>query len=184
MSGPTAVFYEADQVRLRPLRVEDRQTSVAWRNDPAIRENILGYRFPVTEEMEADWIDRVLKDQGRTRLVVAIEDKSDDRMIGFVYLDNIDWISRTAEIGMLIGDVRRHRRGLGKTTLSLIVHHAFNVLNLRRLYLRVIAYNEAALRLYRNAGFTEEGRLRDHIFVGDRYHDVIVMGLFRPDYAG
>jgi hypothetical protein len=38
-----------------------------WRNDPKMRDGILGYRFPVTEEMEADWVGSVLKDQSRTR---------------------------------------------------------------------------------------------------------------------
>ena len=35
-----------------------------------------GYRFPITEEMEAQWVDGVLKDQSRTRVVLAIEDLS------------------------------------------------------------------------------------------------------------
>src|SRR5262249_12170882 len=34
--------------RLRPLRAADRATSVRWRNDPDIRDNVLGYRFPIT----------------------------------------------------------------------------------------------------------------------------------------
>ena len=66
-----------DLVVLRPLRAADRATSVRWRNDPDIRDNILGYRFPITEEMEAQWVDAVLEDRSRTRLVLAIEDKAD-----------------------------------------------------------------------------------------------------------
>src|SRR5262249_14529448 len=76
---------------LRPLRASDRAISVRWRNDAEIRDNVLGYRFPVTEEMEAHWVDAVLKDQSRTRVVLAIEDKSDGAFVGLVYLNNIDW---------------------------------------------------------------------------------------------
>ena len=92
-------------VALRPLRAADRAISVCWRNDPEIRDNRLGYRFPVTEEMEADWIEAVLKDQSRARVILAIEDKSDRAFVGIVYLDNIDWFARNAEFGLLCLDV-------------------------------------------------------------------------------
>ena len=46
----------------------------------------------------------MLKDRSRTRLVLAIEDKADGALAGFVYLNGIDWFARNAEFGILIGD--------------------------------------------------------------------------------
>ena len=60
------------RARLRPLRAADRATSVRWRNDPDIRDNVLGYRFPITEAMEADWVGAVLKDRSRTLSLIHI----------------------------------------------------------------------------------------------------------------
>lgn len=168
--------------RLRPLRAADRTISVRWRNDPQIRDNILGYRFPVTEEMEADWIDGVLKDQSRSRLVLAIEDKTDGALVGFVYLNGIDWFARNAEFGILIGDRSRQGKGLAKEALALVAGYAFETLNLDKLYLRVAAFNETALRLYRTFGFVEEGVQRQQAFVDGRYHDVVLFGLLRNEY--
>jgi diamine N-acetyltransferase len=164
---------------LRPLRVTDRAASVRWRNDPEIRDNILGYRFPITEEMEADWVDAVLKDQSRTRLVLAIEDKTDGALVGFVYLNGIDWFARNAEFGILIGDRGRQGKGLAKEALSLVAGYAFDTLNLNKLYLRVVAFNERALQLYRDFGFVEEGVQRQQAFNRGSYHDVVLMGLIR-----
>jgi RimJ/RimL family protein N-acetyltransferase len=164
---------------LRPLRAADRATSVRWRNDPEIRDNILGYRFPITEEMEAHWVDAVLKDQSRTRLVLAIVDKADAALVGFVYLNGIDWFARNAEFGILIGDRSRQGKGLAKEALALVVGYAFDTLNLNKLYLRVVAFNERALRLYRDFGFVEEGVQRQQAFVRGGYHDVVLMGLIR-----
>jgi RimJ/RimL family protein N-acetyltransferase len=164
---------------LRPLRSADRASSVRWRNDPDIRDNILGYRFPVTEAMEADWVEAVLKDQSRTRVVLAIEDKSDGALVGFVYLNNIDWFARNAEFGILIGERSRHGKGLAREALSLIAGYAFESLNLHKLYLRVVAFNKRALRLYRAFGFVDEGVQRQQAYLRGRYYDVVWMGLIR-----
>jgi RimJ/RimL family protein N-acetyltransferase len=167
---------------LRPLRATDRATSVRWRNDPDIRDNVLGYRFPVTEEMEAHWVDAVLKDQSRSRVVLAIEDKVDEAFVGFVYLNNIDWFARNAEFGMLIGERSRQGRGLAKDALALVAEYAFATLDLKRLYLRVVAFNKRALRLYRSFGFVEEGVQRQHAFVRGRCYDVVLMGMLRHEF--
>jgi RimJ/RimL family protein N-acetyltransferase len=166
-------------VVLRPLRSADRAHSMHWRNDPEIRDNILGYRFPVTEAMEADWVEAVLKDQSRTRVVLAIEDKSDGALVGFVYLNNIDWFARNAEFGILIGERSRHGKGLAREALSLVADYAFENLNLHKLYLRVVAFNKRALRLYRAFGFVEEGVQRQQAYLRGRYHDVVSMGFIR-----
>jgi diamine N-acetyltransferase len=167
---------------LRPLRASDRAISVGWRNDAEIRDNVLGYRFPVTEEMEAHWVDRVLKDQSRTRVVLAIEDKADGAFVGLVYLNDIDWFVRNAEFGILIGERSRQGRGLAKDALALVADYAFGTLNLNRLYLRVVAFNKRALRLYRSFGFVEEGTQRQHAFLRGRYYDVVLMGLLRREF--
>jgi RimJ/RimL family protein N-acetyltransferase len=166
-------------VVLRPLRSDDRARSVRWRNDPDIRDNILGYRFPVTEAMEADWVEAVLKDQSRTRVVLAIEDKSDGALVGFIYLNNIDWFARNAEFGILIGERSRHGKGLAREALHLVADYAFESLNLHKLYLRVVAFNKRALRLYRAFGFVDEGLQRQQAYLRGRYYDVVLMGLIR-----
>jgi RimJ/RimL family protein N-acetyltransferase len=167
---------------LRPLRASDHATSVRWRNDAEIRDHVLGYRFPVTKEMEAHWVDAVLKDQSRTRVVLAIEDKADRVFVGFVYLNNIDWFARNAEFGILVGERSRQGRGLAKDALALVACYAFRTLNLNRLYLRVVSLNERALRLYRSFGFVEEGIQRQHAFLRGRYYDVVLMGLLRREF--
>ena len=68
----------------------------------------------------------MLTDQSRTRLLLAIEDKADDALVGFAYLSNIDWFSRVAEFGILIGDRGRHGNGLARGALELMAGYAFD----------------------------------------------------------
>lgn len=58
----------------------------------------------------------------------------------------------------------------------------FGDLNLRRIFLRVLADNTAAIRLYQSLGFIEEGRLREAVFVDGRYQDLLMMGLLQSEY--
>jgi diamine N-acetyltransferase len=171
-----------DIVRLRPLEPADVSVTVAWRNDPLIRDQILSLRFPVTHVMEAKFIERAIAGEGTDQCVLGIVDRSDDALCGLVYLRDIDWISRHAGFGIMVGRQDRQRRGLGRRALHLILRHGFDVLNLERIYLYVVQYNRNAINLYESAGFVHEGRLRNHVALDGRYHDLLVMGLLRTEF--
>ncbi|MFE4874656.1 GNAT family N-acetyltransferase, partial [Streptomyces sp. NPDC056682] len=46
----------------------------------------------------------------------------------------------------------------------------------------VLAHNEASLALFRGLGFTEEGRLREHVFFAGRHHDLVMMGMLVNEF--
>ena len=55
--------------------------------------------------------------------------------------------------------------------------------NLRKIWLETHATNERAIRSYRAVGFVEEGRQREHVWSGGAYDDIVLMGLFRTEFA-
>jgi len=168
--------------RLRPLGRSDLVHSVKWRNDPAVRDAVIGYRFPVTDKMEEGWYDRVLADQGGRRATFAIEDCADNALVGFVHLTGIDWPCRSAHFGIVIGETDRQGRGIGGEATALALRYGFDTLNLTRIELRVLDDNVRARRIYAKLGFVEEGRLRRAAFVNGAATDVIVMGLLREEF--
>jgi RimJ/RimL family protein N-acetyltransferase len=167
--------------RLRPVRRSDLQTSLPWRNDPELRDLVMGHRFPVTEPMEAAWYDRVLADQGISRASFAIEDLSDDAFVGFVHLHNIDWQIRSAEIGVVIGARDRQRKGLGRQAALMAIEYAFQTLNLQRISARYLATNYGSDRLFNSLGFKPEGRLKRAGYAGGSFVDVLIAGLLRDE---
>jgi diamine N-acetyltransferase len=179
---PQFQLLQDDAVWLRPLEPVDASVTVAWRNDPAIRDQILSFRFPVTHVMETRFIDRAIAGEGIDQCVLGIVDRSDQALCGLIYLRDIDWISRHASLGIMIGRKDRQQRGLGRRALNLILHHGFRVLNLERIYLYVVQYNQPAIQLYERAGFVHEGRLRRHVALEGGYHDLLVMGLLRTEF--
>lgn len=180
--GPQFQQLQDEAVRLRPLEPVDVSTSIAWRNDPAIRDQVLSFRFPVTHVMEAKFVERAIAGEGIDQCVLGIVDRSDEALCGLIYLRDIDWISRNASLGILIGRQDRQGRGLGRRALNLILHHGFRVLNLERIYLYVAQYNRRAIQLYESAGFVHEGRLRSHVALEGSYHDLLVMGLLKSEF--
>jgi RimJ/RimL family protein N-acetyltransferase len=169
--------------RLRPVQRSDLARSLEWRNDPDTRSAVLGYRFPVTEEMEEGWYDRVLADQGGKRASFAIEDLADGAHVGFVHLGDIDWPCRSAHFGIVIGDKTRRDRGIGAEATWLVLAYAFGTLNLERVELRVVDSNPRARELYKRFGFVEEGRLRRAAFEAGKAQDVTIMGLLRAEFV-
>lgn len=177
------IHYTGKQVRLRPLRKSDIEYSITWRNDPEIRENVLGYRFPVTIEMEENWYHEALTDQNRKRVIFSIETVEQNKLIGLACLDKIDWIARIGYLGIVIGDKEYQGRKMAGEAMHILFSYAFNCLNLRKVCLEVPGYNQRAIDLYLKFGFNEEGRLRAQIFLDGRYHDLILMGLLAEEYG-
>lgn len=66
------------------------------------------------------------------------------------------------------------REGIGSQLMEAIKAHAA-AHGIRKLRLRVLSCNDAALAFYRKCGFKEEGRLREEFYLGGRYVDEIFM---------
>jgi RimJ/RimL family protein N-acetyltransferase len=172
--------YQTARVRLRPVRAADAKVSIAWRNDPDVRDFALGYRFPVTVAMERAWYTKALSPENKD-VHFAIEDRADGAYVGVVSLTQVDLISRHASFGIVVGDTTRQGRGLGRDATRLALDYGFGMLNLNRIYLHVPWYNARAKALYRSLGFRCEGVMRQHVFINSRYCDLEVWALLAEE---
>ena len=66
--------------------------------------------------------------------------------------------------------------------MRLLLKYAFRHHNYHKVWLRVHAGNERALRAYVACGFREEGRLRAHVWSDGRYDDLVLMGVLREEW--
>ncbi len=103
------------------------------------------------------------------------------KLIGSLAFDSIDWRTRAAEFGIVIGDKSYWNQGYGTEAVRLLVGHGFHMLNLHRIYLHVYETNPRAIRAYQKVGFVEEGRERQAEFRGGRYIDVLRMSILRDE---
>lgn len=94
-------------------------------------------------------------------------------------LSNSDHKARLA-IGMFATDFVG--KGIGRKAIMLALDHAFGEMRLHRIDLRVLAYNERAIRCYRACGFRHEGTEREAAFVDGKWHDDWIMGVLAHEH--
>src|SRR5262249_47408000 len=97
-------------------------------------------------------------------------------------LHRIDFKERHAAFGITIGDKAEWGKGYGTETTRLLVEHAFEILNLNRVWLHVYEFNERGIRTYERVGFQKEGVLRQDHFHEGRYWSTIIMGILREEW--
>lgn len=109
---------------------------------------------------------------------------TDDRLVGFIAIHNIEWNNQVAELSLGIGDSADWDRGYGTEALRLALRYAFEELNLYRVGLDVIAYNTRAIRVYEKVGFVREGVKRSFGMRDGRRYDLFFMGMLRDEWRG
>lgn len=168
---------------LREISKKDIPFINAWRNDRGVIDSLGSpFRFIATEVDEA-WFSSYLSNRSNNVRLV-IEDGEANRPIGAVYLVNIDWIARSGEFAIWVGDTASQGRGAGSFATRAMLHHAFNDLGLNRVHLTVLLDNVRAINLYKKNGFLEEGRLRQAIYKNGEFLDLVQMSILSKDYRG
>ncbi|MFQ6057284.1 MAG: GNAT family N-acetyltransferase [Anaerolineae bacterium] len=169
---------QGKKVRLRAIEREDIPRFVRWLNDQELVRYLARY-MPLSKAEEERWFERQLEDEsGR---VFAIETREGVH-IGNIGLHRIDWKNSHAELGIFIGEKDYWDQGYGTDAILTLLDFAFNEMNLHRVYLHVLAFNQRAIRCYEKCGFILEGTEREAVFQGGRYHDHLIMGLLRQEF--
>src|SRR5262249_14381254 len=138
---------------LRPIDKSDAPALVSWFNDAEVTRFLRWYR-PMSLEQEEAFLDKLQTNEMDRGLGIA--NSSDDRLIGTCGLHHVDARNRHAEFGISIGDKSQWGKGHGGEATRLIVDHAFATLNLNRVWLYVVDFNERAIKAYEKAGFRVE----------------------------
>ncbi len=178
------MYYYGQIVRLRPPEREDLSTFVEWLRNPQLRRYIT-MRY-ISHALEERWFESMLDRTGGptpTKLHFVIETlDAEGKAIGVIALENIQWMDRAAEVGIVVGDTDFWGKGYGSDAMHTLLDVAFRWYNLHRIFLRVVSDNERAIRSYTKCGFQQEGIQRDSTFVDGQYKDLIIMSILEDEF--
>ncbi len=170
------------RTRLRGIERDDIARFTVWMNDPEVIEN-LQVRSPFSFASEEKWFERNLT-KPLEEQVLAVEARTPAGWvhIGNCGFHNVNWLNRSTELGIAIGEKAYWSQGHGTDAVRLLLRYGFNELNLNRICLHVYSFNTRAIRCYEKAGFVLEGRLRQDVFHHGEYVDALVMSVLRSEW--
>lgn len=127
---------------------------------------------------EKEYLDSHYKDGANFAIVTLDENK----LIGSISLEKINYTNRTAVLGIFIGDKDYRSKGYGTEAIRLILDYGFNYMNLNNISLNVLSFNERAMKCYKKCGFEEYGRRRQCVFINGKYYDRVGMDILAEEF--
>jgi RimJ/RimL family protein N-acetyltransferase len=169
-------------IRLRALRMEDAEITWKWRNLPATRDLFAGHPFYVNPEKERKWIEKyVYSDIPNAGFGVEVAET--EKLIGIVFLTDINLIHRNAHLSYFFGEEKDRRPRDFLRAIHMAADFAFYKLNLHRLYGKILEDYHKHMRFIEQFGGKKEGVQRQAVYKGGKYVDLINFSILKEDWV-
>ena len=171
------IIYETDKFILTPFLDVDLKKSDyrKWFHDQEVTKHNSHGLFPYTKKEESVWRNKI---ENNEIIVWAIMAKImpiapiSIKHIGNISLQSINWINRSAEFAIVIGEKAFWCGGYGTNSLKILIDHGFEKLNLNRIWSGTAETNERMIKVFMNLGMTHEGIFREAVFLNGEYVNV------------
>ncbi len=174
-------FLLGKNIYLRALTEEDCDGPYpGWFNDADVCKGNSHHVFPYSTPAARTYVRQV--NNRKDKLVLAIVRSKDNAHIGNIALDSIDFVNRTAELTIIIGDKSCWKKGYSKEAAKLICDHGFLSLNLNRIACGTFENNIGMQKLAEYLGMVKEGVRRKAVYKSGHYLDVVEYGVLRSEY--
>lgn len=137
-------------ITFKPLNCEHVKDFLKW----GIHEDPLYsmYNFEEEEENIEEWFSWKTSGKEDSYFAILLEDFA----LGYMGLKKIHPIFHSASLGIIL-DANYMGKGIGNQAVHWILDYGFCQLNLKKIDLEVLPWNERAIRLYQGLGFEKKG---------------------------
>lgn len=164
-------------IELRAFAKSDCATLLKYINKPDVNK-WLSIDWSNTLEDEEAWFDAINKDPKKIVWGIYINGE----IIGTASLINFNPITRNSEIGLMIGNNKYYKRGIGTEVVNCLCDYAFNELNCDCIHYEVSEENIASIKIAEKNGFVRSGFIPHYFYHDGKYYSVIYMyRLKNPD---
>jgi RimJ/RimL family protein N-acetyltransferase len=172
------VFIKGEKIDLCVIEETDTLGNYKnWLNDQEVCLGNSHHKFPVKTTQLVQFVQSLEGNQ--TILVLGIYDKRSKEHVGNVSLQKIDWINRSAEFAILLGERESWGKGFGLEACKLMIKHAFDSLNLNRVYCATFESNKGMINIALKSGMKREGIRVNAVFKNGIYLDVVEFGILK-----
>ncbi|MFJ8386635.1 GNAT family N-acetyltransferase [Streptomyces sp. NPDC094438] len=174
-------FWVGTRVRLRAIEPDDWTAFRGFADDEERLGDLL--HPPRSAESFRAWAkEQATAESDGDCFQLAVEAVDTGETVGAVGSHHADSRAGWFEYGVTIGAEHR-RKGYAAEAVVMLLRFMFAERRFHKCGARIFAHNEASLALHRRLGFVTEGRLRDHVFLGGRHHDLVLMGVLADEFA-
>ena len=173
-----------DNLYLSPKDVSEEEIEkfTEWMNDFEVTDYTGRTGYITTLSGEKEYLEDSAKNtDNRTFDIIEL---NNNKLIGTVGLEHINWIARSAVLGIFIGDSDYRNNGYGTEAIKLLLEYGFKYLNLHSIRLDLLSANERAHKCYLKCGFKDAGKSREEIFLNGKYYDKLHMDILENEFDG
>ena len=155
-----------------------------WFYDPDVTKYNSHGLFPYTAEAMKAYIDKLRCPTTMDIIVWAMiteyqaEYRTEkDIHIGNVSLQRIDWINRSAEMAIVIGEKDYWNKGYAEEALIALYDHGFDRLGLHRIWAGTAETNHGMKKVFEKLGMKHEGTFKEAIFLDGFFVNIMEYGI-------
>jgi len=169
-------------VYFRAFEEEDAELIYKWMNDDDLKKLSIGVNRRMCKEEALDWVKARMRDN-RNNVWWAICAKDTNRLIGYMSLNSIHYINRSADFGGLVIGDREYQDGSAWIESYLFLYeYAFERLGMNRVYGTHLV-DHSTTGFMGSIFFTQqEGILRQAYFKNGKFYDASIGALLSEDY--
>lgn len=173
-----------DRIYLSPKSVSDEEINkfTEWMNDFQVTDYTGRTGQITTLNSERAWLENT--SQNNENRNFNIVELNTNKLIGTIAFDRINWIERSAVLGIFIGEEDFRNNGYGTEAIKLLLEYGFKYLNFHSIRLDLVSVNERAHKCYLKCGFKDTGCSREEIFLNGKYFDKLHMDILENEFEG
>ena len=173
-----------DRIYLSPKGTSEEEIEkfTKWMNDFEVTDYTGRSAQIVTLPGEKEYLENSAKNSKNKNFNIV--ELNTDKLIGTLGLEDINWIERSAVLGIFIGEEDYRSNGYGTEAIKLLLEFGFKYLNLHSIRLDLIEVNERAHKCYLKCGFKDSGRSREEVFINGRYYNKLHMDILENEFEG
>lgn len=172
---------EQKKITLEPIERFDLGLLKEWRNDPEIMQRTRQWR-ELTDEDQSVWFETLYKGKWPENLMWTIRIDDDER-VGVCGLCHTDWIGRSAEVSIYVGDKEWQNKGIATEAIQQLKSIAFDRLNLDNIWAENYVLNTINKKLLLKCGFAYGGYRVKSVYKNGRYWNSEFFYFLKENYG-
>ena len=146
-----------------------------WRNRADVRKNMYT-SHEITKDEHLSWFERISQDKTKIYYIFELDNKP----CGVIGFTDINMKSKSSSWAFYSGNP--DIRGIGSLMEIAALDHAFNEMELEKLYCEVLESNSTVIKFHKKHGFQQEGIFKKHHFAEGNFWDVHRLAIFKNDW--